>query len=294
MDLNRASLFVKVVEEGGFSAAARTLGLPKSSVSRSIALLEGELGARLLQRSTRRVELTEVGRAFYERAVHAVLDIEEAVRAVTDLQAEPRGVIRVTAPLDAGGYLLAPLLPSFTAQHPGIHVEVMLTSRVVDLLEERIDFALRAAEVRDGSLVARRLRNVETGLFAAPAYLKKRGTPRTFAALADHECVLFRPERGRAHWTLPGPNGDETVEVRGSIGADDFSFVHRVALAGAGIALIPLFLAAEAEARGELVRLLPGRRLDVGSFQLVYPSARHLPRRAIVFRDFILGTLGPA
>lgn len=292
MDLNRASLFVKVVEEGGFSAAARAAGLPKSSVSRSVALLESELGARLLQRSTRRVELTDVGRAFYERAVHAVRDIEDAVRTVTDLQAQPRGLVRVTAPLDAGSYLLAPLLPRFTAEQPGIHVEVMLTSRVVDLLEERVDFALRAAPVRDGSLVARRLGNVETGLFAAPGYLKKRGTPRTFAALAEHECVLFRPERGRAYWTLAGPSGDETVAVRGSIGADDFTFVYRAALAGAGIALIPAFLGIEAEARGDLVRIFPGRRLDAGAFHLVYPSARHLPRRAVVFRDFILKTLG--
>jgi DNA-binding transcriptional LysR family regulator len=292
MDLNRASLFVKVVEAGGFSAAARTLGVPKSSVSRSIALLESELGAQLLQRSTRRVELTESGRAFFERAVHAVAEIEDALRTLQDLQGAPRGVIRVTAPLDAGMFLLAPLLPRFSSEYPGIHVEMMLTSRVVDLLEEHIDFALRGAELRDGSLIARKLVRIETGLFASRAYLERRGTPRTFAALAEHDCVLFRAERGRARWTLPSPDGDESVEVRGPVAADDFAFIHRAALAGSGIALLPVFLCDEALSRGELVRVLPGRRLQVGSFHLVYPSARHLPRRAVAFRDFILKTLG--
>ncbi|HEY3500344.1 MAG TPA: LysR family transcriptional regulator, partial [Polyangiaceae bacterium] len=272
MDLNRASLFVKVVEAGGFTAAARELGVPKSSVSRAVALLESELGARLLQRSTRRVELTEVGRAFFERAVHAVADMEDAERAVADLQCIPRGTVRVTAPLDAGSYLLAPVLPRFNAEYPSIHVEAILTSRVVDLLEEHVDFALRAAPVKDGSLVARKLAPIETGLFASPAYLKRRGTPESVAALARHECVLFRPERGRARWTVPGPKGDESVDVHGAIGADDFSFVHRAALAGAGIAYLPLFLAAEAVERGELVRLFPGRQLEAGTFHLVYPS----------------------
>jgi DNA-binding transcriptional LysR family regulator len=291
MDLNRASIFVKVVENGGFTAAARELGVPKSSVSRAVQLLETELGARLLQRSTRRVELTDVGRVFFERAVHAVADIEDAVRAVTDLQATPRGMLRVTAPLDAGSYLLAPLLPRFVSRHPGIQVEVILTSRVVDLLEEHVDFALRAAQVRDGSLVVRRLARIEVGLFAARSYLDERGTPNTTAELAEHDCVLFRPERGRSRWTLSGPNGEETVEVRGPIGADDFSFVHRAVLAGGGIGLLPSFLCADALSTGALVRLLPGRNFEVGSLQLVYPSARHLPRRAAVFRDFIVKEL---
>ncbi|HEY3495787.1 MAG TPA: substrate binding domain-containing protein, partial [Polyangiaceae bacterium] len=166
------------------------------------------------------------------------------------------------------------------------------TSRVVDLLEEHVDFALRAAPVKDGSLVARKLAPIETGLFAAPAYLKRRGTPESVAALARHECVLFRPERGRARWTLPGPNGDESVEVQGAIGADDFSFVYRATLAGAGIAFLPRFLVKEAVARGALVRVLPGRQLAVGALQLVYPSARHLPRRAALFRDFVVQALG--
>lgn len=304
MDLNRASLFVKVVELGGFTAAARALGVPKSSVSRSVALLESELGARLLHRSTRRVELTETGRAFFERAVHAVADMAEAERAVSDLQCSPSGTVRITAPLDAGAYLLAPVLPRFNAEYPGIYVEVLLTSRVVDLLEEHVDFALRAAPVTDGSLVARRLARIDTALFASPAYLKKRGTPKSFSALAEHDCILFRPEHGRARWSLAGPKGDETIEVHGPIGADDFTFVYRAALAGAGIAYLPLFLAADAEARGDLVRVLPGaqrgsqvrivptRTLEGSGLQLVYPSARHLPRRAALFRDFLLKALG--
>jgi DNA-binding transcriptional LysR family regulator len=291
MDLNRTALFVKVVESGGFTAAGRALGMPKSSLSRAVALLESELGARLLQRSTRRVELTEIGRAFFERAVHAVNDIEDAVRQVNDLQASPRGLIRVTAPLDAGSYLLAPLLPRFTAEYPGLQLEVLVTSRVVDLLEEHVDFALRAAEVRDGSLVARKLRRIEVGLFAARSYVEKRGTPSSVGDLAKHDCVLFRPERGRARWTLQGPNGSETIDVSGPIGADDFMFVYRTAMAGGGIANLPLFLCEGALARDALVRVLPDYRFQVGNFTLAYPSARHLPHRSALFRDFILKEL---
>ena len=292
MDLNRTALFVKVVENGGFTAAGRALGMPKSSLSRAVGLLESELGARLLQRSTRRVELTEIGRAFFERAVQAVNDIEDAVRQVNDLQASPRGLIRVTAPLDAGSYLLAPLLPRFTAEYPGLQLEVLVTSRVVDLLEEHVDFALRAAEVRDGSLVARKLRRIEVGLFAARSYIEKHGTPRAVRDLADHDCVLFRPEHGRVRWTLEGPNGSEALDVTGPIGADDFMFVYRAAMAGAGIANLPLFLCEEALARDALVRVLPGYKFQVGNFTLAYPSARHLPRRSALFRDFILKELG--
>ena len=292
MDLNRAQTFARVVEDGGFTAAARTLHLPKSSVSRSVALLEEELGVRLLQRSTRKVQLTEAGRVFYDRASLALAGLEDAQSAVADLQSSLKGTVRVTAPPDAGAWILAPLVARFTILHPGVLVEGVLTGRVVDLVAEGVDFALRAAKLTDSSLLARRLTPRDAHLFAAPSYLARRPAPTRVAELAAHDCVLFRGDHGRATWTLSGLGGDESVDVHGSVSADDFFFVYQTVVHGGGIALLPKFLAEQSVARGELVPVLPDLVGSRGAWHLVYPSGRFLPRRALAFRDFVLAELG--
>jgi DNA-binding transcriptional LysR family regulator len=292
MDLNRAAIFVRVVDEGGFSAAARALHLPKSSVSRAVSLLEEELGARLLQRSTRKVHLTEAGSTFYDRASRGIAGVEEAAAAVTELQGSLRGPVRITAPVDAGIWLLAPVIARFGAMHPAVHVDALLTGRVVDLVAEGVDFALRAGVIRDSSLIARRLTRPDIALYATPAYLARKGTPKKTADLASHDCVLFRAERGRTKWTLVGPDAEETVEVTGPVNADDFSFVQRMVLAGVGIGLLPSFLCTDAVAAGALARVLPKMVGRGAPFHLVYPSARYLPARAVAFRDFVLAALG--
>jgi DNA-binding transcriptional LysR family regulator len=294
MDLNRALTFARVVEDGGFTAAARTLRTPKSSVSRAVALLEEELGVRLLQRSTRKVELTEAGRVFYDRASRALAGLEDAEAAVSDLQASLRGAVRVTAPPDAGAGILAPVVARFVERHPAVQVELVLTGRVVDLVAEGIDFAFRAAKISDSSLVARKLAVRNGALYAAPSYLARRAEPERVADLAAHESLLFRADHGRARWTLTGPGGEESIDVRGAISADDFAFLREAAVHGSGVALLPQFLAAPSVARGELVRLLPDYIGMRGEWHLVYPSGRYLPRRAAVFRDFVLAELGSA
>jgi DNA-binding transcriptional LysR family regulator len=292
MDLNRATVFVKVVEEGGFTAAARALELPKSSVSRSVSLFEEELGVLLLRRSTRKVELTEAGRLFYDAASRALVGLEDARATVSDLQGSLRGTVRITAPADAGTWVLGPLIARFVEQNPGVYVEVLLTTRVVDLLAEGVDFALRASKITDTSLVARRLAPRDTGFFAAPRYLERRPAPTRPAELSSHDCVIFRADHGRAQWLVSGPTGDEVVEVRGRVTADDFVFVHQATVCGLGIGLMPKFLAAASLARGELVPVLPTYQGFRGAWHLVYPSARYLPRRAVAFRDAILAELG--
>ncbi len=294
MDLNRVAVFVRVVEEHGFTAAARALSLPKSSVSRSVALLEAELGVRLLQRSTRRVSLTEAGAAFYERAARGLAGVGEAAAAVADMQGALRGPIRVTAPVDAGERLLAPAVARFVRRHPRVHVELVLTGRVVDLVEEGFDLALRAGGLRDGSLVARKVGESEGGVFASPRYLTKRGTPARVEDLARHRCVLFRPTRGRATWALRGPGGEERVEVGGPLGVDDLSFVRRALLDGVGVGLLPSFMCARDVERGRLVRVLPEYRAFGAPIHLVYPSGRYVPRRVVAFRDFLLDRVGRA
>ncbi|MGK3995849.1 LysR family transcriptional regulator [Sorangium sp. So ce1024] len=291
MDLNRISVFVRVVDEQGFTAAARALGLPKSSVSRSVALLEEALGARLLHRSTRSVRLTEAGAAFYERASRGVATLEEAAAMVADLQGVVRGTVRITAPVDVGISMLEPAVARFVKRHPAVRVDVVLTGRVVDLVEEGFDLALRAGPVRDGSLIARKIGQIEDALYASPRYLERAGVPARLADLAAHRCVLFREPRGRAAWTLQGPAGDETVEVQGSLTVDELSFARRAVLAGVGVGLLPAFLCARDVARGRLVRVLPSHLASGAPLHLVYPSARYLPHRVAALRDLLVEAL---
>lgn len=291
MDLNRVAIFVRVVDERGFTAAARALHLPKSSVSRAVTLLEQELGVRLLQRSTRTVTLTEAGAAFYERASRGLVAIEDAGAAVADMEASLRGPIRITAPVDVGTWMIAPAVARFVRRHPSVHIDVVLTARLVNLVEEGFDLALRAGPLRDSSLIARKVGETISALYASPRYLARRGAPANVADLASHPCISFRPTRGRATWTLTGPAGPERVEVAGPVGADDFSFVRRVVLSGAGIGLLPSFACGRAVARGQLVRVLPEYYVPGAPIHVVYPSARYMPQRVARFRDFLVETI---
>lgn len=301
MDFNRIAVFVRVVEERGFTAAARALGLPKSSISRSVALLEAALGVRLLHRSTRSVTLTEAGTAFYEQASRGLAGVEEAAAVVADLQAVVRGTIRVTAPVDIGAWMLEPVIARFVRLHPEVHLDVVLTGRVVDLVEEGFDLALRAGQLRDSAIIARKIGSVESSLHASPRYLARAGSPATLGDLTKHRCVLFRPGGSSAGWKLKGPSGEETVNVKGPVTVDELGFARRAVMAGVGIGLLPTFLCARDVERGRLVRVLPSYLAPGPPLHLVYPSARYLPHRVGVFRDFLvealarqLGALGPA
>lgn len=287
-DLNRVGIFLKVLEEGGFTKAAKALGLPKSSVSRSVALLEQELRARLLRRTSRSVAPTEAGVAFYERAARGMSLFAEAREAVVALDAELRGPIRITTAVDLAVWRLAPVVSAFVERHPGVLIDVVLTGRVVDLLEEGFDFAIRAGQVRDESLIARRLPPAEFALYASPSYVERHGQPRRVAELAKHRCVLFRSGRGRTAWELRTSKGTtERVEVHGSVNTDDFSFATQAVVAGAGIGLLPAFVAM-AGGGTRLVRILPRYYWSGGVVNLVYPAERYMPRRSVMFRDFLV------
>lgn len=285
MDLHRVAIFVKVVDEGGFTAAARAIGLPKSSVSRAVSLLEAELGARLLRRSTRSISVTEAGAAFYERATRGLSMLEEAREAVVELEADIRGPIRITAPVDAGIWMLAPIVASFIERHPAVQLDVVLTGRVIDLVEEGFDLALRAGPIRDERLVAKKLPTLGFALYASRAYLERHGAPSRVTDLAKHRCVLFRAPRGKMSWTLSGPSGEQTVEVSGPASADDYSFAVQLVAAGAGIGLLPMPVA---ERAGGVERVLPRYGAPGGLLHLVHASGRYLPRRVAALRDHIV------
>lgn len=293
MDLNHVTAFVRVVREGSFTAAARALGLPKSSVSRSVAQLEQSLGARLLHRTTRKLNLTGAGVAFYERVSRALGEIDEATAAAADEQAELRGTVRLTAPLDVGVWALAPMLARFSRRHPRIHVDLVLTGRVVDLVGEGVDLAVRAGPLRDSSLVARRVGELRSLVYGAPKYLARRGTPRALDDLSAHDCVLFRAPSGRAKWEFSNVDGTSgAVEVGGAVGADDLSFVRKAVMSGAGLGVLPEFLCGRAAQRGLLVNVLPDWQLRGAVLHLAYPSARYVPQRVVVLREFLFRQLG--
>ena len=292
MDLNRIRLFVRVAEAGSFTAAARIVGLPKSSVSRGVAALERDLGVRLIQRTTRRLHLTEAGRAYYESVSRALSGVEEAAAAVSELQDAPSGPVRLTAPLDLGLWLLAPSVARFAERYREVRLDVALTQRMVDLVREGFDLALRVGKLADTGLVARPLGLVRAGLFAAPQYLKRMGRPRSVRELAKHDCVLFRAG-GRATWDLVGPAGRQKVEVHGAVSADDHQFVREAAVAGLGVTLLPIFTCSGPFKTNELTRLLPEYATGGEPLHLVYPSARFLPKCVSLLRDQLLEELPP-
>lgn len=290
MDLNRIVVFARVVEAGSFTAAAAALGVQKSSVSRGVTALEEALGIRLLQRTTRRLSLTDAGRAYYDRARDALASLEEAGRAAAALGTEPRGVVRVTAPADLAADLGA-VTAEFLAAHPAVRVETSLTARFVDLVKEGFDLAVRAGPLTDSSLLARKLPDVEFALYASPAYLARAGRPRRLADLARHECVLYRSGGTAARWRLTGPRGVEEVQVRGRVDTDELAFVRAVVLAGFGIAFAPVPLLGALARSGELERVLPRHVRPAAPMHVVWPSRRFEPAAVTLFRDAVVARL---
>jgi DNA-binding transcriptional LysR family regulator len=290
MDLNRIAVFAQVVEAGSFTAAAQALGVRKSSVSRSVAALEAELGVRLLQRTTRRLSLTDAGRAYHARVRDALAGLEEAEQAAAAQGAEPRGMVRLTAPTDMGPGL-APVVAAFLRANPAVRVEVSLTPRFVDLVKEGFDLAVRAGPLADSSLLARKVADTELGLFAAPAYLARAGRPRRVADLARHECVLYRAPGGAARWRLEGPRGAEEVAVQGRVETDEYAFVRAVVEAGLGLALAPIGQFAALVEAGGVERVLPAHAQRSAPVHVVWPSRSYEPAAVSLLREALLEAL---
>lgn len=287
LDLNEVFIFTRVVDAQSFTAAAKRLGLPKSTVSRKVSQLEQRLGVMLLSRTTRKLSLTDAGAAYYERCARVIVEMEDAERAVRDLQASPKGTLRVTAPVDIVLSHLAPLVAAYTRKYPEVSVVLVLTSRVVDLVAEGIDLAVRGGSLPDSSLVARKIADTNMQLFASPAYLKQHGTPHTAADLQEHECVLFGREL-RATWRLKQGAKLHEVNVRGRISIDDLGAVRSAVLAGGGVGLLPVLGCMEDVRKKRLVQLLADHRIEGGGLHVVYPSARHLSAASRSFIDFVV------
>jgi DNA-binding transcriptional LysR family regulator len=286
------SVFARVVESSSFAAAARHFGLSPAMASKHILALEERLGARLLNRTTRRVSPTEIGRVFYERATRILADIDDAEQEASALQATPRGLLRVSGPLSFGTRQLAPAIADFLAACPAVEIDVTLSDRVADLVEEGFDLAIRIGRLVDSSLIARRIAPCLVVACAAPDYLKSHGAPRLPADLAAHNCLGYSYAALRNEWRFSGPDGTESVRVAGRLNANNGDVLRLAALGGEGIILQPSFLVADDLAAGRLVPILPGYVPDELAIHAVYPHSRHLSVKVRSFVDFLVARFG--
>ena len=289
-DLNDMLFFAEVVERGGFAAAGRALGVPKSRLSRRVAELEAQLGVRLLQRTTRKLSLTAIGDTYLRHCLALRESAQAAADAVAQVQAEPRGTVRVVCPVTLAQSVLGPLLPRYLAQHPQVRVEMEVNNRVVDLVAEGIDVALRVRPTLDdsGSLVVKRLDQARTVLVASPALLARQGTPTTLEEASRLDSVAMSAPDGKVGVRLLGPGGQEAVlQHTPRLVANDLLTLKFAALGGCGMCWLPDYLC-EAELRdGRLVPLLPDWATPVGVVHAVFPSRRGLSPAVRSFLDFL-------
>ena len=290
-EVNRSGemeVFVRAVELGGFSLAARALRMTPSAISKLVARLERRLGARLINRSTRKLLLTFEGQAILERAHRVLADLDEAERAVT-ARAVPRGLVRVNCNVPFGLHRLLPLVPRFTAAHPEVRLDIALTDRVIDLMDERADVAIRVGSMRPSQLMARKLGQSRMAVVAAPTYLARRGVPQTPYDLDAHNCIAFNFARHVDEWSFVVDGTHVSLPARGDVVAGDGEISRRLALAGQGVTRLSLFHIRPDIKAGRLVPMLeaynPG---DVEEVNVVYVGhGGRLPARVRALIDFL-------
>lgn len=294
-DLNDLYYFAKVVEKGSFAAAARHLGVPKSRLSRRVAALESALGVRLLQRTTRKLALTETGKAYFEHAQNVMAEAEAAAEAVERVRTEPSGLLRVSCAISVAQTDLARILPEFLASHPRINIELLVTNRRIDLIQEGVDVALRVRVAGDEEphLVTRRFRPALGFIVVNPELLDAYGPILQPEDIAKLPVMGFGSPDRKTHWTLTGPDGAQReVALTPRLATDDFIVLHDAALAGIGATLLPSGYAVEDIRAGRLTPILPEWSLPAGTLQAAYVSRRGMVPAVRVFLDFLDARLG--
>lgn len=289
-DLSGIAVFAAVVEAGSFTNAGTRLGLSKSAVSKQITRLEERLGAQLLNRTTRRLNLTEVGQAFYERCRRIVSEAEEAELAVTRLQADPRGILRLSAPVSFGVEHLGRALPDFMAHYPDVQIDMECADRTVDLLEEGFDMAVRIGRLADSSLIAKRIASSRRMVLAAPDYWRRHGKPSHPRDLADHHCLTYAYQQSQQHWDFVDPRtrAPFTVQVpTGPMHANNGHILVEAAIGGRGVVMSPCFICGEAWRDGRLEPALEDFESNPVGIHAVYPPSRHLSAKVRAFIDFL-------
>jgi DNA-binding transcriptional LysR family regulator len=292
-DLQRMAIFARVVEEKSFSGAARRLGLSKSLVSKQVTQLERSVGARLLNRTTRALSLTEAGAILYEHCSRIVDELEEAKLAVGRLQTVPRGLLRLTVPVAFGRIHIASALPDFLSRHPEVKIDMATTDRFVDLAEEGYDLAIRIVDQPAPTLVARRLAPVKRKIVATPDYFAQHGVPESPGDLEKHNCLTYTYFNPQDPWRLHGPEGEISVRATGNLRVNDDDALAEAVARGLGVALLPTFIIGKELQSGRLQAALSQYIAVERHIYAVYLANRHVSAKVRAFIDFLIERFGP-
>jgi DNA-binding transcriptional LysR family regulator len=294
-NLPSMAIFAHVVETKSFSAAARRLNMSKSQVSKHVTQLEKSLGARLLNRTTRAMSLTDAGAVLYEYCAHIVEELDAAKRQLSQLRSEPRGLLNISSSVAFGSLHIVPFLPEFLSLYPAVKVSMTLTDRFVDLAEEGYDVTIRITQKPAENLVARRLARASHTICATPEYFARHGTPQMPADLERHNCLTYTSTSSNSlePWRLQGPEGEIPVHASGNLKLDNAAAMSRAVLSGLGIALLPTFIISQDLQAGRLQSVLSGYSPLERSVYAIYLPNRHLPSKVRAFIDYLLERFGP-
>lgn len=294
INLNDLAIFEEVIRAGGFSAAARKLSQPKASVSRAVQRLENDLTVRLIQRTTRSLRLTEAGELLYLQTHTSLQQLSDTLCRIKNMHEQPEGRLKITMPIEFGMFFMGSLIADFMQLYPQVHVQVELSSRLVNLIEEGFDLALRmgAGALQDSSLVAKKLGELPLKFYASPYYLGKHGRPDTLQTLTKHENILFRHTQQQTiqvncHVAKKASGSRTEIQLHGKLSVDHYSVMKDAAVAGAGIALMPPFMCHAEVLAGQLVHILEQQDVDTDQLFLVYPTRKHQPAAVKALIDFM-------
>jgi DNA-binding transcriptional LysR family regulator len=288
MDLfTSMNIFTHVVEANGFTAASARLGLSRAAVSKHIAQLEAHLGGQLLQRTTRRISLTEIGQAYYTRCKAILEEVTDAECLVSGLTSEPRGTLRLNVPMTFGLRQIAPLLGRFTALYPQLQIDLSFNDRLVDVVEEGYDLVIRIAELKDSNLVARRLAPSHLVICAAPDYLDRHGRPKTAEELSGHRCLRYSYASNSHEWRISKAGKEQRVRIKGPLLLNNGDALCAAAVHGAGITMLPTFIVGDAIRAGELEPVLTDYQCPSPGIHAVYSSSRNLTTKVRTLIDFL-------
>ncbi len=290
IDLNEVAVFIKVVQTASFSQAAKQLGMPNSTVSFKVSSLEKRLAMTLIQRTTRKLNITPAGHAYYKRCVQGFEEIQAAEYEIASIQGEPQGLLRITAPIELGSSVLPDLISDYTKRYPKVRVELILSGRHVDLLAENVDLAIRAGDLKDSSLIAKKIGSVYFAPLASPKYLKTKGTPSHPKDLKQHQCLQFTL-LGQNEWKLVGTKASINLSLNPKVAVDDLAMLKLLTLKGDGIALLPTHLCYSDVQSGKLVRILPEWRTALTPVHFVYPSQKYVTPKLSSFIEMATETL---
>ena len=286
--LTEMEAFATVVDQGGFTDAARKMGISKSAVSKHVSSLEARLGARLLNRTTRRVSPTEIGLSYYDRARRVLNDAGEADKLVTSMQSAPSGLLRISVATDFGVNHLSPILGGFLSEFPDITINMLLNNRYVELISEGFDMAVRIGELEDSTLRARKLAETTRRMVAAPSYFEQFGRPQRIDDLNDHKLLHYSSQANGAVWKLTAPSGEKRqVRTSGWLSVNDGQSLLNAAISGLGIAYLPSFLYADALKQGLVEEAIPDLPVELQGIYAVYPPGRFTQPKVRAFIDFL-------